>query len=117
MFLDFDKIKKENRTHIICGLATGVSTMCFIGNPVVCVLWFLSIAQRIPSYISLTYFLIILCAVGAVGSLAASIVAKVLDKESRWAIANIIYISIVTVIGGLLTAGFIALINDAASSI
>lgn len=117
MFLDFDKIKKENRTNIICGLATGVSTMCFIGNPVVCILWFLSVAQRIPSYIAQTNLLLIVCAVGAVGSLAASIVAKVLDKESRWAVVNIIYISIVTVIGGLLTAGFIALINRAAANL
>ena len=117
MFLDFDKYKKENRTHILCGLATGVSTMCFVGNPVVCVLWLLSVAQRIPSYIAQTNLLLIICAVGAVGSLAASIVAKVLDKESHWPIVNIIYISIVTVIGGLLTAGFIALINEAAANI
>ena len=115
MFLAFDKIKKENRTHILCGLATGVSIMCFIGNPLVCFLWFLSVAQRIPSFISQTNFLLIMSAVGAVGSLAASIVAKVLDKKSRWAVVNIIYISIVTVISGLITAGFIWLINNAAS--
>ena len=108
-----DKIKKMNRTHIICGLATGVSVMCFIGNPAVCFLWFLSVIQKIPSYISQTNFLLILCAVGAIGSLAASIVAKVLDKESRWPVVNIIYISIVTVIDGLLTAGFLWLINSA----
>ena len=113
-----DKIKRESRTHIICGLATGVSTMCFVGNPVVvCFFWLLSVAQRIPSYISQSVFLLVLCAVGAVGSLAASIVAKVLDKESRWAVVNIVYISIVTVIGALLTAGFIALINDVASGV
>ena len=112
-----DKIKRESRTHIICGLATGVSTMCFVGNPVVCFFWLLSVAQRIPSYISQSVFLLVLCAVGAVGSLAVSIVAKVLDKESRWAVVNIVYISIVTVIGALLTAGFIALINDVASNV
>lgn len=117
MFLDFDKIKKENQTNIICGLATGVSTMCFVGNPVVCVLWLLSVAQRIPSFITQTNILLIVCAAGAVGSLAASIVAKVLNKESRWAIVNIIYISILTVVGGLLTAGFIALINKAAGNL
>ena len=112
-----DKIKRMNRTHILCGLATGVSTMCFIGNPVVCFMWFLSVIQRIPSYISQTNFLLILCAVGAVGSLAASIVAKVLDQESHWPAVNIVYISIVTVINGLITAGFIALINEAAKEI
>ena len=79
-----DKIKRESRTHIICGLATGVSTMCFVGNPVVCFFWLLSVAQRIPSYISQSVFLLVLCAVGAVGSLAASIVAKVLDTDRRF---------------------------------
>ena len=115
MFLGKDEIKKEARTHILCGLATGISTMCFVGSPAACFLWLLSVLQRSPVYIAQTYFLLILCGVGALGSLAASIVAKVLDKESRWAVVNIIYISIVTVISGLITAGFVALINEAAS--
>ena len=101
-----DEYKKRERTLILNGLATGVATMCFIGNPVACWMWFI--------YITQSTFLIVICGVGALASLAASIVARVLDKKSNWAIANIVYISICFVIGGLLTWGFIALINSVA---
>lgn len=111
--MEFEENKKQTRTSILNGLATGIATMCFIGNPIACWMWFISVAQRSRSYITQATFLIVICAVGALGSLAASIVARVIDKKSNWAIANIVYISICFVIGALLTWGFLALINSA----
>jgi len=104
--------KKKLRTLIICGLALGVSIMCFIGHPVALFLWFISVIERTSSYIIQSTVLIVVCAVGALGSLAASIVAKVLDKTNRWPIINIVFISIVTVIKVLLSWGFIWLVNQ-----
>ena len=109
--MNTEEIKKQERTTILNGLATGIATMCFIGNPVACWMWLISVAERSKNYITQSTFLIVLCAVGALGSLAAAIVAKVTDKKSTWAVANIVYISICFVIGALLTWGFIALIN------
>ena len=111
--IDIEKDTKREKVRIMNGLACGVATMCFIGNPIACWMWFISVAERSTKYITQSTILLILCGVGALGSLAASIVAKVLDKNSRWAVANIVYISIVFVIGALLTWGFIALINTA----
>jgi len=104
--------KKKLRTLIICGLALGVSIMCFIGHPVALFLWFISVIERTSSYIIQSTVLIVVCALGALGSLAASIVAKVLDKTNRWPIINIVFISIVTVIKVLLSWGFIWLVNQ-----
>ena len=103
--------KKTLRTLMICGIALGISIMCFIGHPFALFLWFISVIERTSSYIIQSTIMIVVCAVGALGSLAASIVAKVLDKTNRWPIVNIIFISIVTVIRILLSWGFIALIN------
>ena len=105
-----DKITK--RTLFICGLATGISIMSFIGHPVAMLLWMISVLERTPSYIFQSTFLLVACAIGALGSLAASIVAKVLDKKHRWPIVNIVYISIGIVIKALLSWGFIALVNS-----
>ena len=112
--MNTEEYKKRERTLILNGLATGIATMCFIGNPAACWMWFISVAERSRNYITQSTFLIVICAVGALGSLAAAIVARVLDKQSNWAIANIVYISICFVIGALLTWGFIAFINSIA---
>ena len=112
--MDTNEYKLREKTLILNGLATGIATMCFIGNPIACWMWFISVAERSRNYITQSTILIIACAVGALGSLAASIVARVLNKKSNWAVANIVYISICFVIGALLTWGFIALINSVA---
>ena len=104
--------KKSLRTIFICGLATGVSIMCFIGNPFALFLYFISVIERTSSYITQSAVLITVCALGCLGSLAASIVAKVLDKTHRWPTVNIVFISIGTVLGALLSWGFIALVNS-----
>ena len=104
--------KQKLRTLIICGLALGISIMCFIAHPVALFLYFISVIERTSSYILHSTIMIVVCALGALGSLAASIVAKVLDKTNRWPIINIVFISIVTVIRILLSWGFIALVNQ-----
>ena len=103
--------KKTLRTLFICGLTTGISIMCFIGNPFALFLYFISVIEKTSSYIVQSVALIVVCALGCLGSLAASIVAKVLDKTHRWPTVNIVFISIGTVLGALLSWGFIALVN------
>lgn len=109
--------KKTELSLILSGISTGVSVMAFIGNPLVLWYWLIAVLERSAKFNTSCVVMLICCAVGAVGSLAASIVAKVLSKKLRWPVANIIFISILLVVQGLITWGFMALIIFATSDI
>lgn len=109
--------KKTELSLILSGISTGVSVMAFIGNPLVLWYWLIAVLERSAKFNTSCVVMLICCTVGAVGSLAASIVAKVLSKKLRWPVANIIFISVLLVVQGLITWGFMALIIFATSDI
>ena len=99
------------RTTAICGLATGLSCLFFTATPVAIWLYIMAILERTSKFINQSIFILVVCGVSLVGCLAASIVAKVLDRRSRWATANIVFISINLVLSALLCWFFIWLVN------
>lgn len=105
------KLTKEEKSVMINGLSTGISTMAFIGLPIGVYMWIISMLERSVSYITQSIAIMVICGIAIIGSLAASIVAKVKDKTGRWPTANIVYISIMLVISGLLTYFFIWLMT------
>lgn len=98
------------KTSILCGLATGFSTMAFALNPVAVYLWLIDTLKTTAKNTNGSYVIMGICLATVLGSLAASIVAKVRHPKGRWAVVNIVYISITLVITVLLTWGFMALI-------
>lgn len=105
-------INKTEKAFIICGLSTGIAVLSLVGEPVGVYMWLISVLEKSTNYISQSIALLIVCGIGILGSLAASIVAKVKNKEMRWPVVNIVFISIMLVIQGLLTYGFIWLITQ-----
>ena len=103
--------KNVERAMIMCGLSTAVSCLFFAALPTGVLLYMISILEKTSKYIAQSTFILIVCGVGIVGSLATSIVAKVKYRKSRWAVANIVYISINLVISGLITWFFVWLMN------
>ena len=103
--------KNAERAMIMNGLATGISCFFFAVLPFGVLLYMISILEKTTKYITQSTFILVLCGIAIVGSLATSIVAKVKYRKSRWAVANIVYISINLVISGLNTWFFVWLMN------
>ncbi len=102
---------KTEKTMIMCGLATGISCMAFTFLPIGILMYIISILERTKTYIAQSTFILIVCGIAVIGSLAASIIAKVKNRKSRWAVTNIIYISINLVTSGLSTWFWVWLMN------
>ena len=96
---------------IMCGLATGISCIAFSVLPIGVLMYIISVLERTKQYIAQSTFILIACGIAVLGSLAASIVAKVRNRKSRWAVTNIVYISINLVTSGLTTWFFVWLMN------
>lgn len=103
--------KKAEMAMLMCGLSTGISCLFFGILPFGVLLYMISIIEKTSKYIAQSTFILIVCGVAIVGSLATSIVAKVKCRKSRWAVVNIVYISINLVISGLNTGFFVWLMN------
>lgn len=103
--------KKAEMAMLMCGLSTGISCLFFGILPFGVLLYMISIIEKTSKYIAQSTFILIVCGVAIVGSLATSIVAKVKCRKSRWAVVNIVYISINLVISGLNTWFFVWLMN------
>ena len=103
--------EKIEQTMIMCGLATGISCIAFSVLPIGVLMYIISVLERTKQYIAQSTFILIACGIAVLGSLAASIVAKVRNRKSRWAVTNIVYISINLVTSGLTTWFFVWLMN------
>lgn len=103
--------RAAEKTMAICGLAIGISCLVFAAIPVAVWLYIMAILERTKAYINQSVFILVVCGVSVVGSLAASIVAKIKDKRSRWAVFNIVFISINLVISALVSWFFIWVVN------
>lgn len=103
--------KKAEMAMLMCGLSTGISCLFFGILPFGVLLYMISIIEKTSKYIAQSTFILIVCGVAIVGSLATSIIAKVKCRKSRWAVVNIVYISINLVISGLNTWFFVWLMN------
>ncbi len=108
-YLTFDK--DTANTMIICGLATAMSCLFFAIEPFGVIFYIMAILEKTQAYINQTVFILIMCGIATVGSLAASIFAKIKYQKSKWAVVNIVYISIVLVITVLISWFFIWLVN------
>ena len=95
----------------LCGLSTGISCLFFGVLPYGVLLYMISILEKTTKYIAQSTFILIVCGIAIVGSLATSIIAKVKCRKSKWAVTNIVYISINLVISGLNTWFFVWLMN------
>lgn len=102
---------KTEKTMIMCGLATGISCIAFSVLPISVLMYMISILERTKQYIAQSTFILIICGIAVVGSLAVSIIAKVKNRRSKWAVTNIIYISINLVTSGLSTWFWVWLMN------
>jgi hypothetical protein len=102
---------KTEKTMIMCGLATGISCMAFTFLPIGILMYIISILERTKTYIAQSTFILIVCGIAVIGSLAVSIIAKVKNRKSRWAVTNIIFISINLVTSGLSTWFWVWLMN------
>ena len=103
--------KNSELAMALCGISTGISCLFFGGLPYGVILYMISILEKTTKYIGQSTFILIVCGVAIVGSLAASIFARVKCRKSKWAITNIVYISINLVISALNTWFFIWFIN------
>ena len=103
--------KNAEMAMALCGLSTGISCLFFGVLPYGVLLYMISILEKTTKYIAQSTFILIVCGIAIVGSLATSIIAKVKCRKSRWAVANIVYISINLVISGLNTWFFVWLMN------
>ena len=74
-------------------------------------LYMMAVLERTQEYINQSTFILITCGAAIVGSLVLSIIAKVKYRESRWAVANIVYISINMVKSFLVAFFFVWLMN------
>ena len=108
-YLTFDK--NITNSMLMCGLATGISCLFFGILPFGVILYLMSVLEKTQRYINQSVFILIMCAVGIVGSLVISIIAKIKYRKSNWAVTNIVYITINLVISGLISWFFIWLIN------
>lgn len=108
-YLTYDS--KIPESMIWCGLSTGISCLAFAALPIGVILYMIAVLERTRAYINQSTFILIACGVAIIGSLAASITAKVKNRKSRWAVTNIVIISINLVISGLNSWFFIWLIN------
>ena len=103
--------KNAEMAMALCGLSTGISCLFFGVLPYGVLLYMISILEKTSKYIAQSTFILIVCGVAILGSLAASIFAKVKCRKSKWAVTNIVYISINIVTSGLTSWFFIWLIN------
>ena len=103
--------KNITNSMLMCGLATGISCLFFGILPFGVILYLMSVLEKTQRYINQSVFILIMCAVGIVGSLVISIIAKIKYRKSNWAVTNIVYITINLVISGLISWFFIWLIN------
>lgn len=103
--------KNAELAMALCGISTGVSCLFFGALPFGVILYMISVLEKTSKYIGQSTFILIVCGVAVVGSLVASIFAKVKCRKSKWAITNIVYISINLVISALNTWFFIWFIN------
>ena len=103
--------KNAEMAMALCGLSTGISCLFFGVLPYGVLLYMISILEKTTKYIAQSTFILIVCGIAIVGSLATSIIAKVKCRKSRWAVVNIVYISINLVISGLNTWFFVWLMN------
>ena len=103
--------KNAEMAMALCGLSTGISCLFFGVLPYGVLLYMISILEKTTKYIAQSTFILIVCGIAIVGSLAASIIAKVKCRKSKWAVTNIVYISINLVISGLNTWFFVWLMN------
>lgn len=103
--------KNAELAMALCGISTGISCLFFGALPFGVILYMISVLEKTSKYIGQSTFILIVCGVAIVGSLAASIFARVKCRKSKWAITNIVYISINLVISALNTWFFIWFIN------
>ena len=109
-YLTFDR--NITNSMIMCGLATGISCLFFGILPFAVILYLMSVLERSQRYINQSVFSLVMCGVAIVGSLVTSIIAKIKYRKSKWAVMNIVYISINIVVSGLISWFFIWLINS-----
>ena len=99
------------RSMIMCGIATGMSCMFFAVLPVSILMYVIAMLEKTREYINQSIFILICSGIAIVGSLAVSIVAKVKYRKSRWAVTNIVFISINLIFSALSTWFFIWFMN------
>ena len=103
------------KTTILCGLATGMSTISFALNPIAVYLWLIDTLKTTAKNTNGSYLIMGFCAANIIASIAVSIIAKIWHPKSKWAVVNIVYISVTLVLSALITWSFIALIMKLAS--
>ena len=113
-YLIFDS--RISNAMTLCGIACGISCLFFGVTPFGVLLYIMAVLERTQAYINQSLFVLITCAVAIVGSLVLSIIAKVKCRESRWAVTNIVFISINMVTSFLTAFFFIWLMNTYATT-
>lgn len=108
-YLIFDS--RISNAMTLCGIATGISCLFFGVTPFGVLLYMMAVLERTQEYINQSTFILITCGAAIVGSLVLSIIAKVKYRESRWAVTNIVYISINMVKSFLVAFFFVWLMN------
>lgn len=93
------------RSLVYCGVATGISALGAIAFLVGAFWYSITAVIGYAKYTSPAFILICYCDFAMLSGLGLSIAAKVINRKMSWATANIIYISILTVIFGLTTWG------------
>lgn len=112
-YLVFDKSISD--AMLLCGIATAVSCFCFGILRIGVFYYVIAVIERTREYINQAIFIISCSGAGILGSLAASVIAKIKCRKSRWAVTNIVYITINLVISALVSWFFIWLMNTYAT--
>ena len=95
-------IDKSARTaRLLCGLSTALMIICNLIVPVCLVLWFDAATPRQQDTYALDALVISLlcCGAGMIAALFMAIVAKLKEPASKWAVVNIVILSILLVLG------------------
>ena len=79
--------------------------------------WLVATVYKNTSDSKGTLALMIICGVCTLLGLVPSIAAKVINRKSKWAVVNIVVISVCFAVAFLLTLGFVALITKVANEI
>ena len=109
--------RAEHISTILNGLATGLSCIFLTLNPMAVYWWLVATVYKNTSDSKGTLALMIICGVCTLLGLVPSIAAKVINRKSKWAVINIVVISVCFAVAFLLTLGFVALITKVANEI
>jgi len=103
--------EKTDISTILCGVGLGISLL-FLGlAPLGNWLYLIAKLQHSSREIAHATFVLIVCGVLGFGGIAPSIVAKIINKKSKWPIINIVMITLTTIADSLLTWGVVALMQ------